>query len=972
MNTVRPLFFACILVLSSALTGRAQSPSFYYQKLGSEEGLNNANIFSIQQHPDGLLYFTTQNGIYEYDGYLFRSVLIDSLRNNSLLNASFKNRDVLGLSVRGEGIAEYRLRDKHFEFTAGARFANNADQLLFEGDFIYALTSGIKLYCIDRRSGQLIPDPVRAKDRMNQAFCLYRSQSGRIFLGRSDGLYEVKDGQQRKLPVQKKFSVYSISEDPQGNLLLGSDAKILLWRENRIVSELDAVYEKKSETFLLGGERSVDKLLCDDFGRIWFTSFPGENLYLLQNGKVYDVFELLGIAPSLINCLYRSRDNHIWVGTYNEGVYMIQNSVFNSVQFQYKGKTLSVNQVLLKDNLLVAATSNGLFGMNLSSNNTRILSAPDELFMEPISGIVNRNGTIYYCKRSQFNTSPALFFDSKHSYKLKPVIARCFYPLSEAQSLVADWNANVLRCNADGSKCLDTLISFSDYRISVNALLLYRDQLYVASSNGLYAYDFKTRKYRHLVRESLNFTINDLALINGRLLVAHEAGITDFEKDSLIRFAGPFPLNSVKKIRWYGNKLWLATLEGIYVCDSLLHPVQLITKSNGLLSNSVNDLYIDSDRLGIATVRGIASMPLQALENLSKPPAAVLLRSIRCNDKPLDELSGLYRLEADQDQIMVEFSSPLFAKPNRQYYRYRIDEGEWREFSDQKLDLSLPGGKHRVEIQASTDKLHWSVSRLLTFRKEEKLSENQGLFWFLSLAILLLAAAVVYLWTRRIKAKARKRLEQEQQINGLKHQAMNALLSPHFIFNSLTSIQNYINTNNSLRASEYLAKFSRLIRMIIEKAAQREILLHDELTRLTYYLELEKERFKNRFEYSIEIDEQINTEEVMIPNMILQPFIENSILHGILPKQSNGHLHISFKKIKTSRLLICIEDDGIGLNKASAQAKAGHKSLAVGTIKTILDINSRLSGKKQSLSILDRSERSPDLQGTRIEIELEL
>src|SRR5437868_15089140 len=107
---------------------------------------------------------------------------------------------------------------------------------------------------------------------------------------------------------------------------------------------------------------------------------------------------------------------------------------------------------------------------------------------------------------------------------------------------------------------------------------------------------------------------------------------------------------------------------------------------------------------------------------------------------------------------------------------------------------------------------------------------------------------------------------------------MNSLLSPHFIFNSLTSIQNYINTNNSLKASEYLAKFSRLIRMIIEKAAQSHITVHDELVRLTYYLELEKERFKDKFSYLIHVDDKLRTDLVSIPNMIIQPHVENCIL----------------------------------------------------------------------------------------------
>jgi two-component system sensor histidine kinase YesM len=217
-----------------------------------------------------------------------------------------------------------------------------------------------------------------------------------------------------------------------------------------------------------------------------------------------------------------------------------------------------------------------------------------------------------------------------------------------------------------------------------------------------------------------------------------------------------------------------------------------------------------------------------------------------------------------------------------------------------------------------------------------------------------------------------KRIQDEQQVNLLKHQAMNSLLSPHFIFNSLTSIQNYINSNNSLKASEYLAKFSRLIRMIIEKASQGEILLKDEVTRLTYYLELEKERFKSKFDYTITVDEALDINSVSIPNMIIQPHAENCIIHGILPKMKHGRLDISFKKTVNGKLLITIEDDGIGLIKAKEHSKTGHKSLGTSTIQNILELNSKLTGKTQLVTMVDKSTINADKTGTIITIELEL
>lgn len=950
----------------------SQSPSFNFQKLGSEEGLNNANIFSIQQHDNGLMYFTTQNGVYYYDGYRFQQLSIDSLKSNTLLYAVIKDKNTLNFSIRGEGIAEYTGQNKAFRFPPQLRFNNNADQLLLSDKYIYALTSGIKLTTIETATGRVIKDELRKKDRLNQAYCIYRSRSGKILLGRSDGLYELKGEHQVKLDLGKKIKVHSIAENNEGELILGTENRLLFLKEFKIVREQVPRYQKKSSTFLLGGEKSINKISSDDFGRIWFTSFPDENLFLLQNNQVYDVFELLGIAPSLINCIYRDRENNIWVGTYNDGVYLIQNSFFNSIQFLYKNKNLSVNQVFLKNNLLVAATGNGLFGLNLTNNATRILSEPDELFMEPISGLVNVNGIIFYSKRSQFNMRPALFFDSKNSYKLQPVIARQFYPISDRESILADWNANILLCNSDGSKTLDTLISFPDYRITVNALYKRDKVLYVATSNGLYKYDFVTKRSHNLVSDALNYNINDIALVNGKLYVAHEAGITDLTENKLIQKIGPFRLNSVKKIKVFNDKLWLATLDGVLICDLQFKPLQIVNKSTGLLSNSVNDISIYNDVLGIATARGVATTPVVNIEKFNRILAPVSIEHVFYGELAISPSDGVYKLASAQDNISIQFYSPLYTRPNKQFFKYKLNSEEWREFSDLSLNISLPGGKHRISIIASADNINWSEPSSIVLVKEEKFSEQQAIYWIVLGFVLLVVTLISVIWIRRVKRIAKTRLKQEQQINELKHQAMNSLLSPHFIFNSLTSIQNYINTNDSLRASEYLAKFSRLIRMIIEKAAQREISLYDELARLTYYLELEKERFKNKFNYEIKIDPSIKTEELLIPNMIIQPYVENCILHGILPKHEPGHLVISFFKHGDTSLKICIEDDGIGLIKASEKLKADHKSLATGTIKTILDINSRLSGKKQVVNMTDRSTIDPTKQGTLIEITLEL
>jgi ligand-binding sensor domain-containing protein/two-component sensor histidine kinase len=968
---------SCLGLLFFLMAGSSgsQTPYFNFQKLGSEEGLNNANIFNIEQHENGLIYFTTQNGIYFYDGYNFNKLDIDSLKSNALISVSIKNGDELYLSLREEGIAVFNLKTKQFHLDPRLKIKdNNADNIVITDDFAYLLTSEIKIIIVDLKTGKIVPDELRKKDLMNRPFSIHKTKEGRVLVGRTDGIYEATGGKQKRLTILSDNTIHSITQTKQGELVVGTLNKIyILNSDNKITKEITPAYESKSNTFQLGGEKPINNIMADDFGRIWFTSFPHENLYLYSNGRVYDIFELLDIPPSLINCMFMDEHQDIWIGTYSDGVYYIQNPFFNSINFSFNNKSLNIHQVFLSGNLLVAATSNGLYGFNLKDNQTKILSKPDETFLEPVNSITEFDGVLYYAKRNQMNMSPAMIFDTKGTYKFKPVIAKQYYPLNKEQSVVADWdNANILLCNIDATQTLETLISFPDYRISINAFSKQGNLLYIGTSNGLYVYDFKSKKYKNLVRNELNFNINDVALIGNKLYAAHEAGITDVYAGKLIEEVGPFRLNTVKKIKEFNDQIWLATLDGVFICDKNFTLLKTLNKSNGLLSNSINDITFDGQNVSIATTRGVSTSPFKNIIRYSTLLKPVTINNISSNGQLIEPDKNRYVLSAKQENITVNFYSPLFTKPNKQYFRWRMDGEEWKYFNGPTFDVILTGGSHVIEISASSDNIVWSENTTIRLEKEEKLSEKQSLYWVITFGGLIFIALVSFLWIRRVNIRAKRRLRDEQQVNLLKHQAMNSLLSPHFIFNSLTSIQNYINTNNGLRASEYLAKFSRLIRMIIEKAAQSDISLFDELARLTYYLELEKERFKNKFDYSIHIDDNVNTHEIMIPNMIIQPFVENCILHGILPKQEHGELNISFKTMPNRKFLITIEDNGIGLIKAREHAKTGHKSLGTSTINTILEINSKLSGKRQEVSMVDKSTLLPEGQGTLITIELEL
>lgn len=973
-NTRRLIFTRShiLLVLAGFVSFlSAQNKSFTFQHYGPEDGLSSSNVQAIRQHSSSLMYMATQNGVYTFDGYNFLKLKTGNLRSNFIRNINFDG-DALMIVNREEGVYRYDPATKAVSEDKNLKF-KTVDELVIAGDYAYSLTDQISVSVRNVKTSSLSGDKIREKDPDNQAFCIFKTKSGEVLVGRKNGLYRYNNGEPEKIAGLKNISVYAITENKEGKLVLGSDNKIIILNDLKIEKELSPKFKTTSRTFLFTGEQKINKLLVDRYNRYWFTSYPETNLYVYENNAVSDVFELLDVAPTLISCLYKDKNENIWVGTYSDGVYFIQNPFFTNTSFAFNQGNLTVNEIAIKDDIIFAATNNGLYSYNTESFASKVVSKADAFFPEQIYNIVSGSGnSFYYSKAVEFNgTNPISFSDNNQNFRLTPIISKYVYPLNEKEAIIADRLGYVLKINLATRKVLDTLISYPDYRIRINSILVKGDELFVGTSNGLTVYSLSNRSSKTIDDPAFNYAINHITIVNNKVYLAHEGGFTVYDDKKLVSQIGDIHLTAVKKIKFFRDYIWLATLDGLYLCDIMHNPKMVFNKSNGLLSNSVNDISFYKDLVCIATNKGISVSDFGTITKNHLLPEPVKVTHVERDDHTDYGSTQSIRLKADQSSFKVHFLSPLFNKPNKQNFRYKLDNDKWTYFTSNEVSSAVAGGKHSLQISSSFDNINWSEPVVIAVEKEITFAETPWFYISTSAAILVLIIIISYIWIKQVKKKALRRVQEEQQINLLKHQAMNALLSPHFIFNSLTSIQNYINTNNSLMASEYLAKFSRLIRMIIEKAAQGQITLRDEITRLNYYLELEKERFKKKFDFVIEVADDLDITNITIPNMIIQPHAENSIIHGILPKNEHGTLRISFSK-KGGDLLIRIEDDGIGLLKAKEHAKSNHKSLGTSTISNILELNSKLYNKKQSVKMEDKSQLDPPSNGTLITITLEL
>ncbi len=304
--------------------------------------------------------------------------------------------------------------------------------------------------------------------------------------------------------------------------------------------------------------------------------------------------------------------------------------------------------------------------------------------------------------------------------------------------------------------------------------------------------------------------------------------------------------------------------------------------------------------------------------------------------------------------------------------------GEWGETDHNFLDFkSLKRGIYHLEIMAKLQNTDWGKPYFLSFRILPRFVET---IWFNLLIILslgLVSVTMMIWWIKLNNKKVREELELTERINALKHKALSAMMNPHFIFNSLNSVQYLINCQRNEEANDYIAMMAKLIRKNLETAEKGFILLADEIKRLKLYLDLEKLRFQESFSYEIIIGTDINSNEIMIPNMIIQPFVENTLWHGIINSGSKGLVSISFSfedvdidLVICKSLIIKITDNGIGIKAAKKNKKEDHISKGIQIIEERLKLLSTKMQLPQPIMFDDLSSRDDNTHGTEVIISL--
>lgn len=392
---------------------------------------------------------------------------------------------------------------------------------------------------------------------------------------------------------------------------------------------------------------------------------------------------------------------------------------------------------------------------------------------------------------------------------------------------------------------------------------------------------------------------------------------------------------------------------------------------NGLPSNEIFRIVADSAHLYMSAYDGLCRFPLTAdLSNLAPP--VVRINSIRVNDNPVMNIDQL-NLPYNQNTLKIRFDILTFKQagtsPLLVYYVAGLDTNV-HFIREKSLILgNLPPGAYRLfAFAANNDGVLNKAPLVMSFMIARPWWKHPWVIALGSLALLVSGYLGIRKVVQRVRDKEREKARIDRMLTDFHMSALRAQMNPHFIFNCINSIQRFVITNKAEEAYNYLAKFSKLIRLVLTYAEENFITLAQELEVTTLYLELEQLRVQERFTYTINC--AVDANEVEVPVMMLQPYVENAIWHGImnLPAQKKGQITVSIAWLEPGELLqVVVEDNGVGREEAARLSKNSHISKSTNINRKRMEMMKLMSrGDAGRITTEDILDEHNSVTGTRV------
>ena len=511
----------------------------------------------------------------------------------------------------------------------------------------------------------------------------------------------------------------------------------------------------------------------------------------------------------------------------------------------------------------------------------------------------------------------------------------------------------------------------SDKFNRITGLALLQQKVLATRKNLLFEFDVN-RNEIDSVLYSAESAISNLVSLDHTVFFTTKRGLFSWEirSEPNPRLLLNSPNFRINKLTFFRSNLYVCASNGLYQVDlkkgndlKVSHLGRLV----GAKKIDVQEVLFKSDKLFLGTTAGLYQIPFSEIKRKNQE-LNLFINNIKHGNKYISKREGQC-FKYNQNTITIGTDLLVFNGRSdvSMYYRLRKDQ-EWIKTDKTEFEFPfLPHGEYTFQVKARSGS-NWSDTQEYTF-------EIKPAFWqrndVLIIFGFLLVGGVVLIFVLRIRKFYRDK-EAEDQLNELnrkalelKQQALKAQINPHFMSNALSSIQSFIEQNDAKKSKQYLADFAHLMRLVLESSTERALEIEKEIKLLSSYVRLEQLRANCPFEFEVNCDDSLLDEGIKIPSMILQPLLENAILHGV-SGVNDGKIILSFED-KEKVILCTIEDNGIGyLEHSKRKREREYKSRAMSIVKDRLEILNKNDELDKSIQFTDLSIEGR--HGTRVKI----
>ena len=924
----------------------AQHPAYYHF---AQDEFASIDIYDVIQDNALNYWFATDQGLMIHDGYTYNKVSCDEMKGASVFGFVKDSKGTVYCYNLHHQIFRLRkgLMELYFEIPEDmtrheiSLFVDHADNLLIQSRGLIRISE-------NKTSVDFLDDDLFGDSKSPLNFHLLPDGST-ISVSTEFDIAHQKNGaityyscEDDKTPIPQELRSAFTWVTINDHVYAIERSKMLAYEFD--VDEFKFTYVKQLNLAYAG---QTHRAYTTD-NQLWITG--------ISNGAlIYDEFlnPLYGdhiMYPStFISDVFTDHENNILLSSFDIGILVISNPDV-------------LGYSLANDEKIVHITSddsgNLFFGSNLGNifhhENGRsrlIYSDPSKKSNEGVYYWTDQDILIFYTSKGARLSK----WDGNSMTHLADV-SGAFKNVDfsyDSKALLA-FNHGIVEVSVENGKLISNPINSLQKR----AYCVVRDQksgsIYAGISNGLVRLD-TDGKSELLHYNGQVIYPNAIVYNKGKVFVGtRKHGVLIYEADAVVQNI-PFE-GRIRKLAIDKNRLFILSFNGLSLYEIDDNNLRHLNNSTGLSYAAISEFHVTNNTLYISNSSTLQYISLNKL--LNKPSAIpIRLSSIRVNDLPISSTS----LSADQRKIEFNFQvSTLRYRDNLQYcYKLEGYDSDWQELdyiNNKAVYNALAAGEYTFLLKSVNGS---SSSEIIRYPFSIDAPFHQK-WWFFVLLFLTSGAVIgsIFLYRiKKIRTKNKERLEKQKIQTDLLESELKALrsqMNPHFIFNSLNSIQDLILKEETDASYDYIVLFADLVRNTLNYSNKDFIPIDKELEFLDVYLSLEKLRFKEDFEYSIKSND---ITDVKVPSLLVQPFIENALIHGLIHKEGVKRLLITFE-LKEEKLTCIIRDNGIGRTRAKEiqNRQGNHDSFALKAIEKRLSILNEQNDQQSSFVINDLME----------------